>query len=102
MLTLLLAGKNHTLLVISDSLEMAINNIGRGLRDIYQDDLVSYRYDVERQLLWVNWSDGSDFPVAEDLYQVSPLSSGDLLWLSNTGDSPVYLDHKDRKGTKKH
>ena len=89
MLTLLLTSNNHSLLVVSDNMDKAFRQIEKGLRDIYEDDLRSYRYDIERNLLHVTWSGGPDLPVEEDLYRVSPLGSGDLLWISHTGDSTV-------------
>jgi len=70
-------------------MDKAFRQIEKGLRDIYQDDLRSYHYDIEQNLLHVIWSGGPDLSVEEDLYRVNPLGSGDLLWLSHTGDSPV-------------
>jgi hypothetical protein len=89
MLTLLLTSRIHSLLVVSDDMDKAFGQIEKGLRDIYQDDLCSFRYDIERRLLHVTWSGGPDLPVEEDLYRVSPLDPGDLLWLTHNGDSSV-------------
>jgi hypothetical protein len=89
MLILLMTHNNHSLLIVSEDLDKAQQQIESGLRDIYQSDLRNYLFDIEKQMLRVTWSASAEFPETEDIYRVNHLSAGDLLWVAHTGDSPL-------------
>ena len=100
MLALLMTSQNHTILVVADNNERALEMMGNSLRDIYQEDLRDYHCDFQKQILRVAWSNSSDFPDEVDLYQVHHLSSGDLLWLAHTGDTQIHKQKVEGGGKK--